>query len=666
MSDRCRSVPSAARVIYRPDIDGLRALAVLPVVFYHAGFDWFSGGYVGVDVFFVISGYLITSLIYPEIQAGKFTYRSFYVRRIRRLFPALFVLVVACLIPAYYLLLPGELEDFGESVAALALFSSNILFWSEAGYFATAAELKPLLHTWSLAIEEQYYLLFPVLLLGIRRWSPKYILPVTLVLFTASLIWAITSLYSSPDAAFYLLPSRTWELLLGSLIAMGSVELKNRWASEASALTGVCLIVAAVLLYDNSTPFPGAAALLPCVGTALVIIAGTANATVTRKILSYRGLVFIGLISYSLYLWHWPILAFAKHYYIAPLGTQVVWVALSLALLMSVLSWRYVEQPFRRAGTALQPRALFQGAAAMIIILISVGLVLDTTQGLPVRLPDKVHDILAVADDKPKNRKRCEGQDPATLALSELCPLGDPTVSPSVLLWGDSHANMLANTLGTYVGEAQKGGAFAVANGCVPLLGVSRAIQDTDLDCAAFSHAVLQLIAEHPSLSTIVLAARWGLHATGLPVDVHAGPPRYLRNAQTTAQNSADNQHIFTEAFRHTLATLESMDRRVIVLGPIPEANYDIPMALAKAAWRNTDIRFSTSLAGFNQRQATFFALQREYNSSNIQWMALHQPLCNEVQCRFTKEGLPLYFDDNHLATNGVAHISGVFDNIKF
>ncbi len=264
---------------YRADIDGLRALAVLPVVFYHAGFSLFSGGFVGVDVFFVISGYLITSLIYPEITSSTFTYHNFYIRRVRRLFPALFTVVIACFIPAYFWLLPQELEDFGESVASLALFSSNILFWSEAGYFATAAEMKPLLHTWSLAIEEQYYLLFPVFLLGVQRLSPQLLVPATAGLFMTSLLLASTTVYTHPEAAFYLLPSRTWELLLGSLLAMLAIQISHRWLCEILALAGIAMIAAAVFLYDASTPFPGIAALLPCLGTAMVILAGSKQPT---------------------------------------------------------------------------------------------------------------------------------------------------------------------------------------------------------------------------------------------------------------------------------------------------------------------------------------------------------------------------------------------------
>ncbi len=643
---------------YRPDIDGLRALAVLPVVFYHAGFGAFSGGFVGVDVFFVISGYLITSLIYPQLCEGRFTFRDFYLRRIRRLFPALFVVVLACLIPAYGLLLPHELEDFGESVASLTLFASNFLFWSEAGYFATTAELKPLLHTWSLAIEEQYYLLFPLLLLGVIRWRPSAALSVTAVVFVASLLLAAIMVYSHPEATFYLLPARTWELLLGSLLAMSTLQIPTRWAGEVSAMLGVGLITLAVFTFDAATPFPGLSALLPCVGTALVISAGSNRPTFVTRILACKPLVFIGLISYSLYLWHWPILVFAKHYYVTELNPQTTYSLLAMALLLSILSWRFVEQPVRRRRDIFTTTRLFRAAGVMMIALIVVGLSFDASEGLPERLPENVLNILAAAEDKPNRQRDCEGQAPEHLNLQQLCGLGSPSDEPSYLLWGDSHANMLAPALHAHFSTSNQQGRYAVANGCVPLLGVERVVRDTDVACKYFNQAVFQLLEDNPNIHTVILAARWGLHASGQSVALHAAPPRYLKSSDQQATNPGENAALFKAAFVATIQKLNAMHRKVIVLGPLPEAPDDVPVALAKATWRQVDAPLGVATANFMRRQAPFFgAISQAGISEQIQLIPLHTHLCDAQMCSLVSNGQPLYFDDNHLATAGVARI---------
>ena len=387
---------------YRPDIDGLRALAVLPVVFYHAGFESFSGGYVGVDVFFVISGYLITSIIAREIESDTFSLSHFYERRARRLFPALFTVLAATAVGSFFLLMPWELEDFGQSLATTAIFSSNFLFFTEAGYFDGPAEMKPLLHTWSLAIEEQYYLLFPAFLFAVRNFLGGRYIGATAGLFIASFVISVWSTYAAPDAAFYLLPSRTWELMLGSLIALGTPMISKAGLRQFTALLGVALVLTAVFLFQHDTRFPGLAALVPCIGTALIIIAGMGSqSTAVGKLLSWKPIVAVGLISYSLYLWHWPVLVLAKHYLLRPLDGLEASVLVGFSLLLAYVSWRFVEKPFRGKDALLDRRGVFRWSGGAILGLIVIGLVFDETEGLSGRLPADVAQIAAVADDKP-------------------------------------------------------------------------------------------------------------------------------------------------------------------------------------------------------------------------------------------------------------------------
>ena len=300
---------------YRAEIDGLRALAVLPVILFHAGFEWFSGGFVGVDVFFVISGYLITTIIISEMAEGKFSIVNFYERRARRILPALFFVMAACLPFAWMWLTPPHLKDFGQSLVAVSTFSSNIHFWLESGYFDTGGELKPLLHTWSLAVEEQYYILFPIFLMLTWRLGIKWILILLSIVFFVSLGVAQWGAYNTPNAAFFLLPARAWELLVGVFAAFYlkyNTHLKSHSLNQALSLLGFGMIVYSIISFDKATPFPSLYALIPTIGTGLLILCAVPK-TFVHKLLSLKFIVGIGLISYSAYLWHQPLLVFARH-----------------------------------------------------------------------------------------------------------------------------------------------------------------------------------------------------------------------------------------------------------------------------------------------------------------------------------------------------------------
>ncbi|MGI9325772.1 MAG: acyltransferase family protein, partial [Pseudomonadales bacterium] len=569
------SQPGPAGNKYRRDIDGLRAVAVIPVVLYHAGMPQFSGGYVGVDVFFVISGFLITSLILPEIAQARFSFKDFYARRIRRLFPALFAVALLCCIPAYLLLMPVELEDFGQSLATTTVFSSNFLFFSEAGYFEGPAEQKPLLHTWSLAIEEQYYLLFPALLVLIRKRLAARFQLCTLMLFIASLGLSIYSVVYHPTAAFYLLPSRTWELLLGSLLAMGMVQAsENRWVTELGAGLGLVLIIIAVFAFEPTTPFPGLAALLPCLGTALLIYSGQRRHTLVGRLLSLGPVVFVGLISYSLYLWHWPVLVFAKHYAIRELQTSEALLLVLLAFALAIASWRYVEQPFRGKQGWLTRGQLFKTTAGVMLLAIAAGLVFDESEGLPARLSSDVQQIAKFADDKPPERKRCEGIPSEALTYERLCRVADNDVLPSFIVWGDSHASMLMRAVRAAAAEHGLNGLSATTNGCPPMLNIANKQRDPKGECMAYNEGVLNLLRGHPEIDTIILIARWTLYAEATPYRQESGEPLLLHNRQRVASNVVENKEIFREALERTLATLASTKRRLLVLGPVPEIGH--------------------------------------------------------------------------------------------
>ena len=357
---------------YRPEIDGLRAIAVAAVILFHAGFALFGGGFVGVDVFFVISGFLITSIIVEELKTGRFSVVRFYERRARRILPALFTVMAACVPFAYSLLSPDDLKDFAQSLAAICLFASNVLFWGESGYFDTQAELKPLLHTWSLAVEEQFYVVFPLLLLAVWRLGRGVLLALISAIAVASLFTSVDEVRNFPSAAFYLLPSRAWQLLVGALASLvadrwPSAALRQpavRLASEAFGWGGMAMIVMALFLFDEQTPFPGLNAALPTVGTVLVLL-GASDRTSVGRMLAWRPLVGLGLISYSAYLWHQPLFAFTKHALLADLPTDLAIVLCAVTIVLACLSWRYVEQPFRDRSLISRGMVFALSAAGM-------------------------------------------------------------------------------------------------------------------------------------------------------------------------------------------------------------------------------------------------------------------------------------------------------------
>ena len=461
-------------MIYRPDIDGLRCLAVLPVILFHAGSTAFPGGFVGVDVFFVLSGYLITALILSDLRQGRFSLARFYERRARRILPALTLVVAVCLPFAWMLMTPAELRDFGRSVVAVGLFASNVLFWRDSGYFAAEADAEPLLHTWSLAVEEQFYLLFPLLLIALlHRGDRGRAISVLAILAGLSLMLCEWGWRRHPDATFYLAPTRAWELFVGALAAFATGGGPARQAG-LPALGGLALILGAMLLYDAATPFPSLWALAPVGGTVLVLLCAGPG-TLAARVLAWRPLVGVGLVSYSAYLWHQPLFAFARLQTRLPVTPELMLALAGLSLGLAALSWRFVEQPFRGARPLLQRRAaLFAAAGGALALMLAVGLAGHLAQGFPGRLPAGYADrarLLAAAEAGRETGIRaglCHfGQRARSGDVAVFLDRWDcrPGTEPRIAVFGDSHAADVAMALRLNgIAPLQLGGA-----GC-PLL----------------------------------------------------------------------------------------------------------------------------------------------------------------------------------------------------
>lgn len=362
--------------MYRPDIDGLRAVAIVPVLLFHLGIPYFTGGYVGVDVFYVISGYLITLLIYREVLTGTFTFGNFYERRMRRLFPALFVVLAITSVFAGVLFLPADVISYSKGLIATSGFAANVLFWKNSGYFARPAEMNPLLHVWSLSVEEQFYIFFPAFLLVCQRFAPRRVVGLLAVVAISSFVASVLLIARFPDAVFYLPVFRAWELFAGALLALGLVPPINSQAlRELVAVIALAMILWAVYHFTKNTTFPGMSALLPVLGTAALIHVGGSGGTRLNNLLANRQLVLLGLISYSLYLWHWPLIVLSKYYLIRPLEAADKLLIIAASVALAVLTWRFVEQPFRGRHGIWKRQRLFWASAGALAMLCALGAV---------------------------------------------------------------------------------------------------------------------------------------------------------------------------------------------------------------------------------------------------------------------------------------------------
>lgn len=489
-------------MMYRREIDGLRALAVIPVVFFHAGISLFSGGFVGVDVFFVISGYLITTILISEMRKGDFSLLNFYERRAKRILPALFFITFMSIPFAWWFFSPIDLRIYSGSLLSVAAFASNIFFWRSSGYFDAASELQPLLHTWSLAVEEQYYLLFPLGLMLVWRLGKRGLWFVLALCAVVSFILSEWMLAHRPSAAFYLLPTRAWELLIGALAALylidGSKNSSPKYICELGAVVGLAMILSAIFFFDKTTPFPGRGALLPTVGAALIILCAR-QTTIVGRLLGQQFLVGVGLISYSLYLWHQPVLAFVSYRLLGELPLWLAGILLFLVFVLAFLTWKYIEVPLRKGR--VERGRLFAISFLMITLVGAVGgFGYKNSELVDFRYTADQREILQYASYDVADAYRVgecllsEDQSAADLADECLRDLNSP------LIWGDSYAASL------FSGFNAKGIAVSqlTAARCPPMLGVNYGRKS----CSAINDAFWKKVSDLKP-AVIVLAAAW-------------------------------------------------------------------------------------------------------------------------------------------------------------
>ncbi len=618
---------------YRADVDGLRALAVLAVLFYHAGFG-FSGGYVGVDVFFVISGYLITGLLLKEHEGAGFRLLPFWERRIRRILPPLALVVSATLAAGWFLLLPQDLLYLGRSVLAQGLMISNVHFLTEAGYFDHAAELKPLLHTWSLAVEEQFYLFFPLLFALFRRMTRRVLAVVIMITGGISLGLSVWWAAAHPLGNFYLLPTRGWELLTGAMVAVWRGAPTRRGCAEAAGWGGLACILAPMFLYDHHTRFPGLTALPPCLGTAALIWANRATVSSTGRLLSARPLVWIGKISYSLYLWHWPLLALARYSSFEPLSSTQRVALLAASAVLAALSWRFVETPFRTGRLKGRPRATFAFAAAVTAWFTGIGAMLMAVRGAPARVPEEApgHAARSRADiDALEQQSYLLDLDRARAGAFPLIGRTGADRPLDILVWGDSHASAAMPVIEALCADHGLRGATAMYAGTAPLIGF-RSNGLPGQKSLAFNDAVLAHVRDRRP-AHVLLAAKWGGY-----IDQHG------------------DIQVVRAGLERTLHALDATGARVWILRQVPKPRTHVPRSLGVAILHGRDpgrlaIPQEDHLRDKRRQDPLFAGLAEAFPFTRVLDPA---PLfAEDAGYRLSLAGEALYCDDSHLSRAG-------------
>jgi peptidoglycan/LPS O-acetylase OafA/YrhL len=639
---------SAARALhlpYRPDIDGLRAIAVLAVVLFHFRESFLVNGYLGVDIFFVLSGFLITSIIVREVASGQYTLRGFYERRIRRIMPALLVLLLVTTIASAFILLPSDLTGYGKSLAATLGFVSNIYFWRDTNYFAPDAANKPLLHMWSLAVEEQFYIFYPLLLVFALRYLKRFAFTIILSLFLLSFALNLGLNYvGGGSPAFFMFPTRAWQLCGGALLALAPSSRIFVYQAKWFAITGVILLLAGLLLptgdYFGIIPLG-----TPVVfGTMLLIWSGKEQQPVLNQLLSAAPFVSIGKVSYSLYLWHWPIVVLWQYYQVRPLSIIQIMVSFAAMMILSFLSTHYIERPVRQSSFAF--KRLLIWVVGGTVLLACCAAVLVWSGGLPQRLNKQAASINASVG----TNYRCPVNKYLQFGPGRACELNLPsrnTDQAKVILLGNSHAQMYAPLWEDILQKDGVPGLLVPQNGCLPTTNFN-----ISAECNASARAILDLVKSHRSAKLVILGFNWDQSASEILVDARGtkitGP--YQMYLQTSLDSLIDE--------------LQASGKSVILTGPIATPNIDIAS------------QTSRQLAFGHRLSSPLFILQSQFNDnfgsmiehfSNRDDTGFVRPdkvQCAAGKCYFIKGGQSLFADSNHLSVDILPLFSKTFSPI--
>lgn len=622
---------------YRPEIDGLRALAVFPVILFHAGFGLFSGGFVGVDVFFVISGYLITTIIINDIENKRFSIVNFYERRARRILPALFFVMLVCIPFAWIWMLPSQMKEFSQSLVAVSFFASNILFWTESGYFDAASEEKPLLHTWSLAVEEQYYVLFPIFLIFAWRFGKNRVFWMIVVMAAISLLLSEWGWRNSATANFYLAPTRAWELFAGSIAAF-IVKSKGVNKNNALSLIGLAAIVFSIFAYDENTPFPSVYALVPVLGVVLLVLYAHKD-TLVAKLLSTKVFVSVGLISYSFYLWHYPLFAFKEILWFQ-FGVLESSLTILVAFFLAYFSWRFVEKPFRNKRQIGAGGVLGFSIIGIISFLI-FGFAGYSSEGFSKRFEysdNNFHRNIA------QQNSYCTQKYP-TLNQFKNCRLSNLILDPTIALIGDSHSIVLYEAL---IAQYPNESIITIERtNCLPF--VNDYLLNSN-DCNNLQDDLYDFFDSNPQIKTVILAGYWGYLASGGFSYRGVGYRISDDITEHDASSFLKNANRFFKNVGHKTRKIYLIeDHPDIDFSPVRCTEVRMPVFRAKGSRCHMD--YSSYLPRKREVDDLLFSLLRV--NPNIKYVTTNRHFCDSKKCWSMANKVNLYDDGDHLTLSG-------------
>jgi peptidoglycan/LPS O-acetylase OafA/YrhL len=648
---------------YRTDIDGLRALSVLLVILFHMN-GIVSGGYIGVDVFFVISGFLITSLLLREINEGKFSFQNFWIRRIRRILPASLVCILGTMAIACVVMLPSDLVAAARSAMASALAVANVFFWRDGGYFAGPSDAKPFLHFWSLSVEEQFYLFYPILLFAVSRFRKISVFQILLFGAVGSFLLSVWGVANKPSATFFLLPTRAWELLLGGMLAAAPAIQVKQSARDFMSLAGLAMIVISAIVFSPQTPFPGFAALLPCLGAVCFIQGNSGDRpTIGGSLLSMKPIVFVGLISYSLYLWHWPVLAFMR-YMLIELNLFSGAIALPLIFILATLSWRFVEQPFRHAKPSsetpgekrLDRRPLYYGFMS-IAVACAFASALIYSDGWISRYGEKLRPFVEDATNL--------GRHMATPVGSRDYPrIGDLSARDQFAVWGDSHAMMMAETLDSVAKEAGVSGRFISVPGSPPLLDVYRNLGRTPPNPEV--EKIVEFIVKN-EISDVILIARWSAYVEGYSESDLIFEERgksfdqfLIGDQNTEVFSPADAKRVLDSQLAKIIERFSNSGIKVWLIQQVPEQEGPtaFPLLMGKLGF---SVRYyPTDFKAHEDRQRVTNKILKSMENIGATVVATQSLLFDEQKEPILfVDGRACYVDNDHLTLYGVRKFLG-------
>lgn len=662
---------------YRPDIDGLRAVAVIAVIVFHAFPIGIKGGFIGVDIFFVISGYLISTVIFENLDAGTFGFAEFYGRRIRRIFPSLIVVLIACFAVGWFVLFEDEYKQLGKHIASGAGFISNLIFLNEAGYFDNASETKPLLHLWSLGIEEQFYIVWPLLLW--LSWKRKFnILTVTIFVATCSFVLSIWGVKHDAISAFYLPQTRFWELLSGSVLAWFVLYKQNSFSNvgnkvnswlfrivyskhkindgktlaNALSLIGVFLLVLGFHRIGKELSFPGALALVPVLGTVLIISAG-AESWFNRLFLSHRVLVWFGLISFPLYLWHWPLLTFARIIESELPNRNIRIAALLLSILLAWLTYKLVEQPMR-SGKYNKTKVYV--LAVMMGVVGYVGYYTYSRDGLSFRSFNQKYISFFSSIKVPDKTEECFEIPYAYNKRGDwFCSLGATDSPVEYFAYGDSHALSLIPALELFAIENKIKIQFAGASGCPSILGVQSIRGERSIEvynCKELNERIFNHV-KSSGIKTVILANRWTYYTNSFsrPSEFNA----LARDLSLPIDKSSSTKDLIW-AIQNTVSLYSAIGVKVIFIEDTPQQLYEPRDVLRRGGGMEAEyLKFSVGTAEHKMNQEM---INKILNDAGAKVVNLDDILCTESICPLVANSQFLYSDDDHLSVAGSLFVS--------